>query len=459
MKVMSFTIGVLFALFSLLTAQSTYDAVRIVEWETGFGTRALAMGGAYTAVANDYSGIYFNPAGLASMKTSQFYGELTHLRFNNQATFQGTPTDALERFTSLGSIGIGMKLPTTRGSFVIGFGYNRVKEFDSILRFRGYNPLSNGLEFELEDDAGNVDVYPFDQFVEQEERVSDEGGLNQWTIGAGIALSPALDMGVSVDFWRGRNNYQLTFVQKDVDNIYTQYPGNFYQYTYKEGIQSDYSATGLKFGLIMKMGQAIRLGATLGLPVTFTVSESYYADDELIFDDGFSDAAELDRGEFKYKVRTPFYADGGIALQNKFITLAASVRFRDWTQTRFVIPEGGLSDPDYAYFSDQNLRFQEEYRATMEYRFGGELRFNQGATVLRGGYMYLPSPLKGATQQMGKQVYTAGVGIQLDEYVRLDVTAMRSQWERESEDELTPGGTLENITADKFFVGIVYNFR
>ncbi len=459
MKVKWFTIGIVFAFWAFVQAQSTYDAVRIVEGEIGFGTRALAMGGAFTAVANDYSGIYFNPAGLASMKTSQFYGEITHLRFGNQATFHGTLNEALESFTSLGSLGIGMKLPTTRGSFVVGFGYNRVKEFDSILRFRGYNPLSNGLEFELEDDAGNVNMYAFDQFVQQDERVSDEGGLNQWTIGAGIALSPALDMGVSVDFWRGRNNYQLTFTQTDVDNIYNEYPANFYQYTYKEGIQSDYSATGLKVGLILKMGKAIRLGATLGLPVTFTVKESYYANDELVFDDGFVDAADLDRGEFKYKVRTPLYADGGIALQNEFITLAASIRYRDWTQTRFVIPEGGLNDPDYAYFSDENLRFQEEYRPTLEYRVGGELRFNQGATILRGGYMYLPSPLRGATQEMDKQVYTAGVGIQLDEYVRLDFTALRSQWKRESEDNLTPGGTLEKITADKFLVGIVYNFR
>ncbi len=459
MKMVSITIGVLFALFIGVQAQTTYDAVRIVEGELGFGTRALAMGGAYTALSDDYTGIYFNPAGLASMNVSQFYGEVTHLRYQNEAIFHQSITSTLESYTSLGSVGLAMKLPTTRGSFVLGVGYNRVKEFDSVLRFRGFNPFSNGLEFELEDDAGNVNWYPFDQFVAQQEVVTDEGGLNQWTIGAGIALSPALDVGVSLDFWRGRSNYQLTFVQEDENNIYNQYPANFYQYTYREGIQSDYSATALKAGLILKMGKAIRLGATVGLPVTFTVAESYYANDELVFDDGYVSSADLDNGEFEYKVRTPLYLDGGIALQNQFISLAASVRYRDWSQTRFVLPEGGLSDPNYAPLADENALFQEEYRATMEYRVGGELRFAEGATILRGGFMLQPSPLKNATDDLDRKIFTGGIAFRLDEYVQLDVTFLRSIQKRFSEDSFTPGGTSETITADKVMVGLVYNFH
>ncbi len=459
MKVVHKTIWVIFALFTIVNAQSAYDAIRIVEGELGFGTRALAMGGAFTALADDYTGIYFNPAGLASMSVSQFYGEVTHLRYQNEAVFQQAITTSLESFTSLGSVGLAMKLPTTRGSFVLGVGYNRVKEFDSVLRFRGFNPLSNGLEFELEDDAGNVDWYPFDQFVAQQEVVNDEGGLNQWTIGAGIALSPALDLGVSVDFWRGRSNYQLTFTQEDENNLYNQYPANFYQYTYREGIQSDYRATALKAGILLKMGKAIRLGATVGLPVTFTVSESYYANDELVFDDGFVSSADLDNGEFEYKVRTPLYLDGGIALQNPFITLAASVRYRDWSQTRFVLPEGGFNDPNYTPLAEENLIFQEEFRPTVEYRVGGELRFAHGATTLRGGFMVQPSPFKNATSELDRKIYTAGIGFRLDEYVQLDVTVMRSMQKRYSEDSFTPGGTAESVTADKVMVGLVYNFH
>jgi len=42
--------------------------------ETGVGARALGMGGAYVAVASDATAIYWNPAGLVSLKTIQVHG-------------------------------------------------------------------------------------------------------------------------------------------------------------------------------------------------------------------------------------------------------------------------------------------------------------------------------------------------------------------------------------------------
>ena len=37
----------------------------------GVGARALAMGGAYSAVSNDATALYWNPAGLSSMKKNE----------------------------------------------------------------------------------------------------------------------------------------------------------------------------------------------------------------------------------------------------------------------------------------------------------------------------------------------------------------------------------------------------
>ncbi len=86
--IMKMNIGLLLTI-GLVNGQSAYDAIHITENEEGFGTRALAMGGAYTAVADDYSGIYWNPAGLGSITKTGIHAELSHLQFSNDAIIYG----------------------------------------------------------------------------------------------------------------------------------------------------------------------------------------------------------------------------------------------------------------------------------------------------------------------------------------------------------------------------------
>ncbi len=437
-------------------SQSAYDAVRIVQDEMGFGARALSMGGALTAATDNYLSLYWNPAGLASLRQSEFYGELSHINFNNSATFYDQTTNQSQGFTQVRAIGFALPLPTTRGSFVLGFGYNRVKDFEQSLLFEGYNTVSNGLEFPVEEN-GQVVYYPFDKDVQQTEEVNNEGGLRNWSVAAAMALSPNFDLGVSLDVWRGQENYQLLFYQKDINNIYSNFPADFDSYQYEETIQSNYSAIGLKVGGMFKLGGFARLGATIGLPVTFTIAESYRVTDELIYDDGFSDTQELDRGEFQYKVQTPFYFDGGISLNVWPFTLAAGFRYRDWSQTRFIIPDNSLDDPDYGALLEENRGIRRGYRETIRYHVGGEWALSDLFRV-RAGYAYFPSPFRNASRKMDRVYLTSGLGLKLDQYVFLDISYLYGTWKQESEDFLTPGGTLEDIRVSRILIGLSYKF-
>ena len=61
--------------FSFVFPQTASEAIHILENEMGFGARSLAMGGAFTALGNDPSGMYWNPAGLAGMMNGALYFE------------------------------------------------------------------------------------------------------------------------------------------------------------------------------------------------------------------------------------------------------------------------------------------------------------------------------------------------------------------------------------------------
>ena len=52
---------------SLIRSQTASEAIHLIENEIGYGARSLAMGGAYTAMGSDPSGMYWNPAGLADI--------------------------------------------------------------------------------------------------------------------------------------------------------------------------------------------------------------------------------------------------------------------------------------------------------------------------------------------------------------------------------------------------------
>ncbi|GAB4370470.1 MAG: hypothetical protein Kow0042_12750 [Calditrichia bacterium] len=444
--------------FGILFAQTTFDAIRIRSGTLGFGARTLAMGGNGVASAEDYSALYWNPAGLAALRQNQFSGELSHLQFNNKASFQGDYTDMSDNFTRLRSLGLAIPLPTTRGSLVLALGYNFVQDFDEYLFFNGFNRNSNGLQFELENPNGVYQWYDFDKDVDQSEELSIGGGIHQWSVGGAIALSPNLDAGIALNFWRGKEDYYLQFKQEDSENLYADYPADFFSYTLNQNLITRYNAFSLKLGGIFKLNEAMQMGMAIEFPTTFTVKEEYSSSDELVFDDGFVDAVDYEPGEWEYEVKTPYRFDAGIGIQSEYIKLTAGGTYQDWTQTKFQAPEYAALDEDYSQLLEENRFFRSDFRATIDYHLGGELRSPENNIFLRAGYAVHPSPYKDATSEMAKTYYTGGIGFKVGTNAYLDITYVRGNWKRESEDIYTPGGTLEKITENRVFLGIRYNF-
>lgn len=447
------TLGILFT-FGMVNGQSAYDAIHITENEEGFGTRALAMGGAYTALANDYSGIYWNPAGLGNIKKTGIYAELSHLQFSNDALYMGNLTSNNQGFTKLKSFGFVMPLPTNQGSFVIAGGYNKVLDYDDHLYFEGFGDITNDIGFEIEDDIGDIYYYPFDQGVYRQEEVRSEGGLRKWSLGGAIALSPNFTIGLTTSLVHGKEEYNFRFSQYDDDDLYYEYPGDFYEYTVNQYLQSDYYAFNLKLGGMVDLNNMLKVGGVITLPSKYYVEETHSFGDDLVFDDGTNDPTE-DTGNWDYRVKTPFIFDAGIAFTNKLITLSVSGRYRDWSQTRFEVSEHELDDQDYRSIISENNYLASDYDQVLEYRLGGEVTLPGLNTKLRAGYTLIPSPLRDSNDE--RITYSAGVSFKVDKNVSLDFSYLKRDWTRDSWDIYTPAGVLENIETHKVLVSLTYN--
>ena len=78
--------------------------------EVGIGSRAIAMGGAFVAVANDASGIYWNPAGISHLRNGEFIFEhidwLIDISFNHVGA-----VIPIQRYGSLGAFVTSVTVP------------------------------------------------------------------------------------------------------------------------------------------------------------------------------------------------------------------------------------------------------------------------------------------------------------------------------------------------------------
>ncbi len=435
---------------SLSQGQGPEDAIRIIDNQIGFGARALGMGGAYSAVADDYSAIFWNPGGLAQMRKMEFWMDLSHLNYSNDATLNGTSKKSSISATKFNSIGMVFPVPVYQGSLVFALGYQKIKDFEYINDYTGTSSEGDSIWLGFSGiDPNNPDqVYDFFGLdVHKEGLVNDGGSMGQWSFAGAMDVSPNISVGVSLNYWRGKSEYTVDFLQTDVFGNFNTFPADFDSYTESRYITSKYSSFGLKLGALLRPNPATRIGVAMEIPQTFSVKEDYGYDATLSFDDDFSDYFQ-DNATYEYDVHIPFRFQGGVALSLGPVLASGSAEYTDWTQFKF-----NTSD-----LRDQNKYFTQDYRGTFKLQVGGEVGLPVLASQARAGFIYNPTPLKGYNSEYNRKYFTLGYGVLFDRIVKVDLAYMYGWWKQFTSDDLNPAGTSEDIHYHKLIIGFSYRF-
>ncbi|MCI0495299.1 outer membrane protein transport protein [candidate division KSB1 bacterium] len=397
---------------------------------SGVGGRALSMGSAYLAIADDYSATLWNPAGLTQLRRMELFASLSHSQFMNEATFQGSSNTDKTSKTNLNSVGFAFPIPTYRGSLVFAVGYNRVRNFDSGFSFS-----------QFVNDPG----------VQQDYTEIEEGGLNNWVFSGAMEMTPNLSIGGSLNLWRGKDDYHLNLFDQDVQNLFY-----YKDFSYDQQLVTDYSGVNFKFGALYKFLKVFRFAATIATPVTLNADEKWRETTQQTedADSPYDDYEETESSSWKYKIRAPFvFAAGSAVTLLPNIVLSADVEYTDWSQTRY------LSEPPVGDEFKQNLNFKQDFDQTITYRFGGEFTVPLINTQLRAGMIRQPSPLVNASSKADRNYLTLGGGILLDKQVKIDFAWVRGWWEKEGSyfsDDLP--SVNEKINLDKFFATMSIRF-
>lgn len=397
----------------------------------GVGARAMGMGGAQIATANDASGLVYNPARLAKVKRIEFSGGMTHQRLNNETGSIGNAQPLSSYYqnqsitqsnTRFSSANIVLPVPTYRGSLVFALGFNRMKSFDHAFHSTFIDPTT-----------GTIDL---------DAVALETGGINMWSFGGAIDLSPNISVGVAVNYWKGQDDYlQEYYIQPSIKFESEIRERNRYLY--------DYSGWNAKLGFSVDASKFLSVGATIDFPTKFSIDQDFTFNYDSIYvptDSGIIDEYEL-LGH--YDLTHPYSFGVGAALNFKYVTLAGDISITDWSQLK----------PSARAGVDERL-YKEIYQEVTRWHVGAEFALPKLATKLRIGYYRDPLPFNSYDPEFNRnylktdrRYFTLGAGVLIDQVMTLDVA-----WNHgvnEFRDDFSQM-IKESYTTDKFFVSLAY---
>ena len=385
----------------------------------GVGARTMGMGGASLALADDFTALYWNPAGMAQIQKFEFFSSFSHNRARANTYFTGDDITTTSRSEMRpNAIGFVYPVMARQGGLAIGFGYNRPQNFDYQTAIVGIDP-SSGTDF------SGLSVDELD---------ANSGGIGIWSFGASVYVTKQVLIGGSLDFWSGNSLNHLDTTATDIVNIDSELS----RFRYDDEVDREYSGIGGRIGLLAHLTDNINLGLTLVAPTELGVDELWYQSTLEVYDDG-EEWSDSESGSQIYDIERPFEVGAGVAVKllNKRLILAGDVQLTDWRQTRY--------DPAPADDIPKN-NFEEYYATTFQVRIGAEYRIPVVDTHIRAGYFRDTVPFTDAEIENARDFLTIGVGKIFEETLKFDVGYMLGTSQR-SRNELTTERRTHRIFA------------
>jgi len=364
-----------------------------LSWGAGFalfeaGNKALGMGGAFTAVADDPSAMFWNPAGMAFQidEGTQFMVGVTLIApsqdFTGDNPYPGAGyTDSLKDQIFTPPHFYWAHPLSDRVNFSLGFS----------------TPFGLGTWWENDDFRGRYISKRADLFV------FDLGGQVSWKICDRLAIGGGIDyMTATIELKKN-----IPFI-----NPYTQ--------SVVDVAEADLHSDGFRnhawawnAGFLFKLPAGFSIGGMYRSDFTvkgtsasaeFTQIETGYAD----FDGMVAAAIPFDEDPDIYtELNFPSFWNIGLAWSNEKFTISGQYGVMGWS----VFEELNIQFPDYPHL-DTVVR--EDYKDSKQYRFGFDWRASR-MWSFRLGYVFdeTPQPIESMSPLLpdgDRDGYSAGIG-------------------------------------------------
>ncbi len=451
------------AMGSVSMAQSAIDALTLSQTDFKGTARFMSMGGAFTALGGDLSTLTQNPAGLGIYRHSEIGATLDiDMQSNKSSSLTTTVNNSQTKAycNNFGYVGV-VNLDGPMKAFQWGVTYGRTASFDRIvggyqmptstsltnyiasftngvnsdeLNFgTGYNPYSNSdhdwmsiLAFNsymINNRAGQKDYY---QGLYQNGTTSDammsvreKGYVDEYAFDFAGNVSDVFFWGLGISITD--LNYTRYAVYSESMNgaaIYDKSTGGTTtgnaEYTLTNFKHITGTGWNVKFGVIFKPINELRIGGAIHSPTWYSidhaydaeVSYDYYATGKSI---DLTDTEYTDPAGFSWRLQTPWRFMLGVAgvVDGKFI-LSADYERQSYSDIKTKYADyDGYGGVEYFENTDVNNDIKNYTNASNIFRVGAEYRVTPQLS-LRAGYNLTMSSIKKDLREGYNNVITSG---------------------------------------------------
>ncbi len=391
--------------------EGTTEEVRVADNITFLGLRAMGMGGAHIAAADDYSATYYNPANLSFITRIELSGAISNNGVKNESELNNIPASKNLTKMRIDYIGGILPLPVIQGGAALSCGYNVVNQFDRVL-------------------------YAGDTTRKALERSS--GALYALSFAGGVQVAKGLGVGATLEIYNGGENYSW-----DLEKYITPIP-ELQRLIISDNIKYDYKGVGVKLGLTYYPIPILKLGGVIHFPGTITINENGTQRTDSIFT-ARENYNETERAVETYKISLPFRFGAGISLDLLYLLLAADIDYTDWRQLEYKSP---------SWILQENKYFENSYRSTWRIRTGVEGTIPIVGIKLRAGFSKEPLPYVGKEVKDDRYTYTFGAGTLIAKLFAVDMALSFSGYSRLDKE----ANLFEKYRFQRLGLGLSYRF-
>ena len=488
-------------------AQGSYvdDALLLMRQNPSGTARTLGLGGASTSLGGDFGSLNTNPAGLGLFTKSEFsitpglgFGNGSTTPVANAASLGGGAVKQDANSFHLASIGLvfASRRPDNDnssdwrgGSF--GLGFTRLADFNQAFRYQnqtddrhsffqylrepggytrpgtaGYTAALNDLR--SQDNSGNyetLDGLAYGNFlstivktkrggldslatparvgnITQNEYVTSKGSLSQFDLGYGGNYRDKLYVGGGIG---------IVSLNRTRTSTFSEGSNGGEDFSYQDYVKTTGTGINARIGLIYRVVDAVRLGASIQTPTYIRLTDEYSTTLTSQYTPANLDnVLATSLPPVAYSITTPFRANGGATvLVGKYGFLTGDVEYVGYSNATYNTDDSGVSGA----LTGANNAIASTFRNTVNLKAGAEARLS--IFRVRAGYARYASPYVGTSSFNRDQNYfTGGLGVRTKSFF-VDVAGVYLKYQdRYSPYDLASGsgsatnGVAPNVLTD-----------